>query len=126
MKVLKFGGTSVGSAERMQNVVRLISDGEPKIVVLSAMSGTTNSLIEFTNYLRNGNVNGAMVAVVATVSSGITGTYVTSIDANYLFGYAITGIPAGTYTFSIVPVATKNDGTVVKGETATLTVTIQE
>ena len=59
MKVLKFGGTSVGSAERMQNVVRLISDGEPKIVVLSAMSGTTNSLIEFTNYLRNGNVNGA-------------------------------------------------------------------
>ena len=49
MKVLKFGGTSVGSAERMQNVVRLISDGETKIVVLSAMSGTTNSLIEFTN-----------------------------------------------------------------------------
>ena len=59
MKVLKFGGTSVGSAERMQNVVRLIADGESKIVVLSAMSGTTNSLIEFTNYLRNGNVNGA-------------------------------------------------------------------
>lgn len=59
MKVLKFGGTSVGSAERMQNVVELINDGETKIVVLSAMSGTTNSLIEFTNYLRNGNVNGA-------------------------------------------------------------------
>ena len=59
MKVLKFGGTSVGSAERMQNVVNLISDGETKIVVLSAMSGTTNSLIEFTNYLRNGNPNGA-------------------------------------------------------------------
>ena len=59
MKVLKFGGTSVGSAERMQNVVKLINDGETKIVVLSAMSGTTNSLIEFTNYLRNGNANGA-------------------------------------------------------------------
>ena len=59
MKVLKFGGTSVGSAERMQGVVKLINDGETKIVVLSAMSGTTNSLIEFTNYLRNGNVNGA-------------------------------------------------------------------
>ena len=59
MKVLKFGGTSVGSAERMQGVVGLINDGETKIVVLSAMSGTTNSLIEFTNYLRNGNVNGA-------------------------------------------------------------------
>lgn len=59
MKVLKFGGTSVGSAERMKGVVKLISDGDTKIVVLSAMSGTTNSLIEFTNYLRNGNVMGA-------------------------------------------------------------------
>ncbi len=59
MKVLKFGGTSVGSAERMKSVVKLIADGNSKIVVLSAMSGTTNSLIEFTNYLRNGNPNGA-------------------------------------------------------------------
>ncbi len=59
MKVLKFGGTSVGSAERMKGVVKLISDGNTKVVVLSAMSGTTNSLIEFTNYLRNGNVLGA-------------------------------------------------------------------
>ena len=59
MRVLKFGGTSVGSAERMKGVVKLISDGNTKVVVLSAMSGTTNSLIEFTNYLRNGNVLGA-------------------------------------------------------------------
>ena len=59
MKVLKFGGTSVGSSERMKSVVNLIANGETKIVVLSAMSGTTNSLIEFTNYLRNGNPNGA-------------------------------------------------------------------
>jgi aspartate kinase len=46
MKVLKFGGTSVGSAERMHALVKLINDGVPKIVVLSAMSGTTNSLVE--------------------------------------------------------------------------------
>ncbi|MBQ7878398.1 MAG: aspartate kinase [Bacteroidaceae bacterium] len=59
MKVLKFGGTSVGSADRIKSVVNLISDGETKIVVLSAMSGTTNSLIEFANYLRNGNATGA-------------------------------------------------------------------
>lgn len=45
MKVLKFGGTSVGSALRMKNVASLICDGEQKIVVLSAMSGTTNSLV---------------------------------------------------------------------------------
>lgn len=46
MKILKFGGTSVGSAERIQNLVKLINDGETKIVVLSAMSGTTNALVE--------------------------------------------------------------------------------
>ena len=60
MKVMKFGGTSVGSAARMKGVVNLIADGETKVVVLSAMSGTTNSLIEFTNYLRNGNPTGAI------------------------------------------------------------------
>ena len=46
MKVLKFGGTSVGTAKRMQALVDLINDGNPKIVVLSAMSGTTNHLVE--------------------------------------------------------------------------------
>jgi aspartate kinase len=51
MKVLKFGGTSVGSAERMHALVQLINDGVPKIVVLSAMSGTTNSLVEISNAL---------------------------------------------------------------------------
>ncbi len=44
MKVLKFGGTSVGSVERMKSVAALINNKEPKIVVLSAMSGTTNTL----------------------------------------------------------------------------------
>lgn len=51
MKVLKFGGTSVGSAERIRAVAHLIDDGQPKIVVLSAMSGTTNTLIEMANCL---------------------------------------------------------------------------
>lgn len=51
MKVLKFGGTSVGSAERIKSVAKLIHDGEPKIVVLSAMSGTTNTLVEISGYL---------------------------------------------------------------------------
>lgn len=46
MRVLKFGGTSVGSAQRMKDVANLINDDVPKIVVLSAMSGTTNSLLE--------------------------------------------------------------------------------
>jgi aspartate kinase len=51
MRVLKFGGTSVGSAERMHALVNLINDSTPKIVVLSAMSGTTNSLVEIGNAL---------------------------------------------------------------------------
>lgn len=51
MKVLKFGGTSVGSAERIRSVARLIDDKQPKIVVLSAMSGTTNTLVEIANCL---------------------------------------------------------------------------
>ena len=49
MKVLKFGGTSVGTSQRMKDVVKLITDGEQKIVVLSAMSGTTNSLVEISD-----------------------------------------------------------------------------
>ena len=51
MKVLKFGGTSIGSADRMKEVSRLISFDERQIVVLSAMSGTTNSLVQITEYL---------------------------------------------------------------------------
>ncbi|TWR26645.1 aspartate kinase [Mucilaginibacter achroorhodeus] len=46
MKVLKFGGTSVGSAARMQKLLDIINPNERRIVVLSAMSGTTNSLVE--------------------------------------------------------------------------------
>ena len=56
MKVLKFGGTSVGSADRMQAVATLIKKNhEPALVVLSAMSGTTNSLVELSNALYQKN-----------------------------------------------------------------------
>ena len=51
MNVWKFGGTSVGSAERMHNLVSIIDDKQTKIVVLSAMSGTTNALVEIANSL---------------------------------------------------------------------------
>jgi len=60
MKVLKFGGTSVGSAARMKDVAKLICDGEQKIVVLSAMSGTTNSLVEISDYFYKNNTAGAL------------------------------------------------------------------
>lgn len=60
MKVLKFGGTSVGSPDRMKHVAGLVTaSGEPTFVVLSAMSGTTNSLVEISNYLYKKNPDGA-------------------------------------------------------------------
>ena len=60
MKVMKFGGTSVGTPKRMQEVTRLVTkSGEPVFVVLSAMSGTTNSLVEISDYLYKKNPDGA-------------------------------------------------------------------
>jgi len=63
MKVLKFGGTSVGSPENMRAVMRLITDGEQKIVVLSAMSGTTNALVDISNFLYKKNKDSARIAI---------------------------------------------------------------
>ena len=56
MKIMKFGGTSVGKPERMHQVAQLITrDDEPTIVVLSALSGTTNALIEIGANISNGD-----------------------------------------------------------------------
>ena len=60
MKVMKFGGTSVGTPDRMKEVTKLVTkSGEPVFVVLSAMSGTTNSLVEISDYLYKKNPEGA-------------------------------------------------------------------
>ena len=60
MKVMKFGGTSVGSPKNIKHVASLITEsGEPTFVVLSAMSGTTNTLLEISNYLYKKNSDGA-------------------------------------------------------------------
>ena len=60
MKVMKFGGTSVGSPERIKHVANLVTEsGEPTFVVLSAMSGTTNTLVEISDYLYKKNPEGA-------------------------------------------------------------------
>jgi aspartate kinase len=61
MKVMKFGGTSVGSPDRMKALIPLIQDDDRKIVVLSAMAGTTNSLVEITDLLYADNINEASV-----------------------------------------------------------------
>ncbi|MDO6595599.1 aspartate kinase [Oceanihabitans sp. 2_MG-2023] len=65
MLVLKFGGTSVGSIENMIHVKNIINDGQKKVVVLSAMSGTTNALVKISDYIKNGNVDEALIVIDA-------------------------------------------------------------
>ena len=60
MKVMKFGGTSVGTAVRIKSVGELVCDGERNFVVLSAMSGTTNKLIVISGYLYKQNNTGSL------------------------------------------------------------------
>lgn len=78
MKILKFGGTSVGSPQRMKDVAQLISDGQQKIVVLSAMSGTTNTLVEIADYYKKKNVEAA-----GNVINGLRRKYVEHIKELY-------------------------------------------
>jgi aspartate kinase len=63
MKILKFGGTSVGNPDRMKALIPLINDDERKIVVLSAMSGTTNSLVEITRLLYSEDISTASAKI---------------------------------------------------------------
>lgn len=60
MLVLKFGGTSVGSVENMTNVKNIINDGQRKVVVLSAMSGTTNTLINIAECIKFKEIDNAL------------------------------------------------------------------
>jgi aspartate kinase len=64
MKVMKFGGTSVGKPERMHQIVSLVSrESEPTIVVLSALSGTTNALVEIGDHIARGDRNSAKQSI---------------------------------------------------------------
>ncbi|WP_303318930.1 aspartate kinase [Flavivirga abyssicola] len=75
MKVLKFGGTSVGSIENIKNVKDIINDGHKKIVVLSAMSGTTNKLVAIANNISNKEPNEAVDKI-----NQLHETYTVTID----------------------------------------------
>ncbi|HNA97185.1 MAG TPA: aspartate kinase [Chitinophagaceae bacterium] len=64
MKVMKFGGTSVGRPERMQHIASMVTkETEPVIVVLSALSGTTNALVEIGTFMANGDRVSAKQAI---------------------------------------------------------------
>ncbi len=78
MRVLKFGGTSVGKPERMQQVAELIDDGVQKVVVLSAVSGTTNNLVAINEaYKKQG------VAAAHQLINQLEATYYPFIDQLY-------------------------------------------
>jgi len=90
MKVMKFGGTSVGSPQRMHALIGLINDGEPKIVVLSAMSGTTNALVDISQALyrkendKAGELIGALYAKYQGVVDELYATEVSKQKATEL------------------------------------------
>lgn len=76
---MKFGGTSVGTPQRMKDVAKLItSDGQPTFVVLSAMSGTTNQLLEISDYLYKKNPEGA-----SNIISQLERKYMAHVDELY-------------------------------------------
>lgn len=76
--VMKFGGTSVGSADRIKHVASLIEDDRFKIVVLSAMSGVTNTLVAISDLYSRSNVQGALGLI-----DELEAKYHTAIDELY-------------------------------------------
>lgn len=78
MKVLKFGGTSLGTPERMQHVAKIVLREEKAIVVLSAVSGTTNKLVEISQLLYADKRNEAKQAII-----NLHDTYKPYVDSLY-------------------------------------------
>ncbi len=82
MQVWKFGGTSVGKPERMNSIRTLVNaDNSRKVVVLSALSGTTNSLLEIGEAIKNSKIDNAIEIIDSLKShyqSFISALYKTS------------------------------------------------
>ena len=83
LNVMKFGGTSVGSAERIKNVLKLVDDNKPTIVVLSAMSGTTDKLVEINKLINNKDSEGAreIISLLEKKYYGVVDELYSSEDA---------------------------------------------
>ena len=75
MKVLKFGGTSVGSIKNIRSVKDIIANGDKKIVVLSAMSGTTNALVAIYEQVKVGEIEASLLNIEV-----LNQKYITVID----------------------------------------------
>lgn len=80
---MKFGGTSVGTSERIKEVGRLINDAKTKIVVLSAMGGVTNILVEICEHFRHQNPQGALslIEVLSDKYKGVIDSLYSSAES---------------------------------------------
>ncbi|AXP80323.1 Lysine-sensitive aspartokinase 3 [Mariniflexile rhizosphaerae] len=99
MKVLKFGGTSVGSVENIHNVKNIINDGEKKVVVLSAMSGTTNHLVAISKHIADNEANEALDKI-----NKLHDTYLKVIDsllANALLNKDVKAYVSGIFNLLV-------------------------
>ncbi|WP_025837736.1 aspartate kinase [Porphyromonas cangingivalis] len=83
MLIMKFGGTSVGTSERIKEVGRLINDAKTKIVVLSAMGGVTNILVEICEHFRHQNPQGALslIEVLSDKYKGVIDSLYSSAES---------------------------------------------
>ena len=90
MKVMKFGGTSVGKPERMHQIAELITAAkEPVIVVLSALSGTTNALVEISNRLAASDKQGAIekITTLENYYQNFINNHRNLIGPGFIFGF---------------------------------------
>jgi len=94
MLVLKFGGTSVGSVENMITVKNIINDNTKKVVVLSAMSGTTNMLVKLSENIKHAEVKKALSCI-----ADLRASYEETI--NELFNSETIKVEVAFYTDSI-------------------------
>jgi len=78
MRILKFGGTSVGSADRMSSIAQLLDPSQRQIIVLSAMAGTTNNLVEIASYLYSGDTS-----LAANLIKGLREKYYKTVEELY-------------------------------------------
>lgn len=63
MKILKFGGTSVGSAARIKSLLDIITQQDRQIIVLSAVAGTTNALVDISQAYTTGDKDKASALI---------------------------------------------------------------
>jgi aspartate kinase len=83
--IMKFGGTSVGSAARIQALADLVNDERPKIIVLSAMAGTTNALVDIADSLyanQNDTANEKINALESTYTEVVKTLYLSEKSLN--------------------------------------------